>query len=79
MAQFSSGPLNPSANAGDSQATGNRMKTYKIGELAQITSNTTRTLRYYEELGLLEPVRNTSGQRLYGEDALTRLGFIGEL
>jgi DNA-binding transcriptional MerR regulator len=57
----------------------NRMKTYKIGELAQITNNTTRTLRYYEELGLLEPVRNTSGQRLYSDDALTRLEFISEL
>lgn len=56
-----------------------RMKTYKIGELAQMTNNTTRTLRYYEELGLLEPVRNTSGQRLYSDDALTRLEFISEL
>jgi len=62
-----------------SDSTSLRMKTYKIGELAQITSNTTRTLRYYEELGLLEPVRNTSGQRLYSNDALTRLEFISEL
>jgi len=54
-------------------------KSYKIGELATLTGATTRTLRYYEELGLLEPIRNTSGQRLYSEDALTRLNFIGEL
>jgi len=54
-------------------------KTYRIGELARVTDATTRTLRYYEELGLLEPVRNTSGQRLYGDDAIKRLGFINEL
>lgn len=54
-------------------------KSYKIGELASLTGATTRTLRYYEELGLLEPIRNTSGQRLYSEEALTRLNFIGEL
>jgi DNA-binding transcriptional MerR regulator len=54
-------------------------KIYKIGELALLTGATTRTLRYYEELGLLQPIRNTSGQRLYSEAALTRLGFINEL
>lgn len=54
-------------------------RSFKIGELAELTTTTTRTLRYYEELGLLEPIRNNSGQRLYGEDALTRLSFINEL
>lgn len=53
--------------------------TYKIGELAALTQTTTRTLRYYEELGLLKPIRNTSGQRLYNESSLDRLQFINEL
>lgn len=52
---------------------------YRIGELAELTGATTRTLRYYEELGLLKPIRNTSGQRLYNEAALSRLNFINEL
>lgn len=52
---------------------------YKIGELATVTNTTTRTLRYYEELGLLRPIRNTSGQRLYNDSALERLKFINEL
>jgi DNA-binding transcriptional MerR regulator len=55
------------------------VKAYKIGELARQTGATTRTLRYYEELGLLEPLRNHSGQRLYGEDSFARLNFINEL
>lgn len=29
------------------------MKQYKIGEIANLTNLTTRTIRYYEELGLL--------------------------
>lgn len=54
-------------------------RVYRIGELAEISQATTRTLRYYEELGLLQPIRNTSGQRLYGEAAVQRLKFINEL
>lgn len=53
--------------------------TYKIGELADLAQSTTRTLRYYEELGLLEAVRNDAGQRLYNGEALARLQFIHEL
>jgi len=52
---------------------------YKIGELAEEAGTTTRTLRYYEELDLLEPVRNTAGQRVYDSTTLTRLHFIHEL
>src|SRR2546425_10451349 len=41
---------------------------------------TTRTLRYYEEMGLLAPeARNTGGFRLYGEDEIGRLERISEL
>lgn len=52
---------------------------YKIGELAAVTKITTRTLRYYEELGLLKPIRNTAGQRVYDESAFERIQFINEL
>src|SRR4051812_2091034 len=52
---------------------------YKIGDLAELVGATTRTLRYYEEMGLLVSVRNASGQRLYDEGAVTRLKFINEL
>ena len=40
----------------------------KIGELAKLSGATTKTIRYYELLGLLpEPDRTDSGYRLYGE------------
>lgn len=53
---------------------------WKIGELAKRSGKTTRALRLYEELGLLVPRgRSTGGFRLYGEDALERVRWIGQL
>ena len=56
------------------------MSGIKIGEAAKRLGMTTRTLRYYEEMGLLAPeARNTGGFRLYGEDEIKRLERISEL
>jgi DNA-binding transcriptional MerR regulator len=42
----------------------------RIGELARQLGTTTKTLRYYEQIGLLEPVqRSGSAYRLYDEPA----------
>lgn len=38
---------------------------YTIKEMADISGVTPRTLRYYEELGLLKPLRNSAGYRIY--------------
>lgn len=54
-------------------------RVYKIGELAKITQTTTRTLRFYEEMNLLQPIRNSAGQRLYSDASISRLNFINEL
>lgn len=49
----------------------------RIGELAEATGTTPKTLRFYEDRGLLPPPRRTAGgYRDYGDDALARLGFI---
>ena len=49
----------------------------KIGELGDRCGVTTKTIRYYESIGLLdEPTRTTSGYRNYGESAVERLRFI---
>ena len=49
----------------------------RIGELGEAVGLTTKTIRYYESIGLLpEPGRTTSGYRDYGEDAVERLGFV---
>ena len=52
----------------------------KINEVAAETGLTTRAIRYYEELGLLEPAaRSGSAYRLYDHSDLERLRYIKEL
>ena len=49
----------------------------RIQEVSAALGLTTRTLRYYEELGLLEPAARSDGDyRLYDADDLERLRFI---
>lgn len=53
---------------------------WRIGELADATGLTVRTLRHYEHIGLLAPDARTAGrQRLYDEDDLRRLYRIRAL
>lgn len=50
---------------------------YTIGDLAQRLGVTPRTVRYYEDRGLLEPAeRSEGGFRLYDDRALLRLDKI---
>ncbi|GGX81002.1 MerR family transcriptional regulator [Streptomyces minutiscleroticus] len=51
----------------------------KIGELARRTGVTTRTLRYYEEQGLLHPERQANGYRSYPESAVLRVEQVRDL
>src|SRR5437870_2839180 len=51
-----------------------------IGDVARELGLSTRTIRYYEELGLLGEVRRRGGRRrVYGEAEVARLRFIGKL
>jgi DNA-binding transcriptional MerR regulator len=53
---------------------------YRIGELASKVGLTERTIRYYEELGLLESVKRLDGGvRVYTDDDVRRLRYIGKL
>ena len=49
---------------------------YSISDLASEFGVTTRTIRYYEELGLLNPERSEGGRRLYSSSDLTRLKLV---
>src|SRR6188508_3581094 len=49
----------------------------KIQEVSAETGLTPRAIRYYEEIGLLEPAARSEGAyRLYDSEDLTRLRFI---
>jgi MerR family transcriptional regulator, copper efflux regulator len=53
------------------------LRPVKIGELANRTGVSTRTIRYYERIGLIpSPERASNGYRRYGPSSLDRLGFI---
>ncbi|MNO75744.1 HTH-type transcriptional activator TipA [compost metagenome] len=56
---------------------------YTVNKLAKLAGVSTRTLRYYDELGILKPARiNSSGYRIYGEaevDMLQQILFFREL
>lgn len=50
---------------------------WSIQEIARIAGTTSRTLRHYEQVGLLEPAgRAPGGARRYDQDALVRLQRI---
>lgn len=51
----------------------------RIGDLATRARVSVRALRYYEEQGLLASTRSGSGQRLYGDAAISRVRLIQQL
>ena len=55
------------------------MKRYRIGEIARLSSLTERTIRYYEEQGLIKARRSDGGQRWYTDEDLVYLKRIIEL
>lgn len=53
---------------------------FSIAEVCDQTGLSARTVRYYEELGLLPGVRRRAGgRRVYGPDEVERLRFIQRL
>ncbi|WP_436860790.1 MerR family transcriptional regulator [Staphylococcus caeli] len=56
---------------------------YTVSKLAKISGVSNRTLRYYDQIGLLKPARiNESGYRIYGQrevDLLQQIVFYREL
>lgn len=55
----------------------NKATCLKIGELAKETGLSVGTLRYYSNLGLLQPVkRGDNSYRYYSQDATTQVEFI---
>jgi MerR family transcriptional regulator, copper efflux regulator len=53
------------------------MKPLTIGQLAKMSGVATRTIRYYEQVGVLSPAKRTpAGYRQYEQLAVERLRFV---
>ncbi len=48
-----------------------------IGTVAQRAGLPAKTIRYYEEIGLIRPARDTNDYRAFSERDLHKLAFIG--
>lgn len=57
----------------DAQQEPARSPTWSVGQLAQASGLSVRTLRHWEDKGLVCADRSTSGHRRYGPDQVTRL------
>ncbi|MGO0806770.1 MerR family transcriptional regulator, partial [Clostridioides difficile] len=50
---------------------------YTVQKLSKLAGISTRTLRYYDEIGLLKPLKiNSSGYRIYGQNEVNKLQQI---
>lgn len=50
---------------------------YTVQKLSKLAGISTRTLRYYDEIGILKPARiNSSGYRIYSQKEIDRLQQI---
>ena len=48
-----------------------------IGEIATRSGLPAKTIRYYEEIGLIRPLRDTNGYRAFRQQDLHKLTFLG--
>lgn len=60
----------------DKNAASQTELTFTIGDLAEQLDISTRTIRYYEERGLINPQRTSGGQRVYTRRDRGRLKLI---
>lgn len=48
-----------------------------IGDVAQRSGLPAKTIRYYEDIGLIEPLRGANGYRAFRDSDLHKLTFLG--
>ena len=47
-----------------------------IGKASELSALSAKTIRYYEDIGLITPGRAANGYRDYGQDDVHRLAFV---
>lgn len=49
-----------------------------IGEVSRRSGLPAKTIRYYEDIGLIKPLRDTNGYRAFRDQELHKLAFLGQ-
>jgi Cu(I)-responsive transcriptional regulator len=49
----------------------------QIKQLATVTGVSAKTIRYYEDIGLVQPLRSANGYRTFRESDVHKLAFLG--
>jgi DNA-binding transcriptional MerR regulator len=71
---------NRAANNGEGDQAKRSGGLLTTGDMARLTGNTLRTVRFYEEAGILRPDRRSAGgHRLFSQRELERLQFISDM
>jgi DNA-binding transcriptional MerR regulator len=77
---MTSHPSTPPQDSADESSTKPCAELLKIGDFARLADTNLRTLRYYEELGLLSPAsRSQGGFRYYRRTDINRVDMIRDL
>jgi DNA-binding transcriptional MerR regulator len=70
-------PVARNRKAGDQ---GSQAETLTTGEMARLSNNTLRTVRFYEEAGILAPIgRTEGGHRVFERHQLERLTLVTDM
>ena len=48
-----------------------------IGDVATLSGLPAKTIRYYEDIGLVKPLRDANGYRAFRESEMHKLAFLG--
>ncbi len=48
-----------------------------IGDVAKFTGLPAKTIRYYEDIGLVQPLRSANGYRSFRQSDMHKLAFLG--
>jgi DNA-binding transcriptional MerR regulator len=77
----SAAPADTSEAAAQDQQPASRQGSLRIGDVARLVGTTPRTIRYYEEIGLLPeaPARPSGRHRIYTQAEVERLGEVMRL
>ena len=51
--------------------------TMNIGDVAKRTGMPVKTIRYYEDIDLIRPLRDTNGYRVFRQTDIHKLAFLG--